>query len=268
MRDTAMTLTEHLAELRRRLLIAAAAVAAGALAGFALYDVFLLDWIRAPFDALAGRADNPFANAQVLVHWLALAPDPVPDSPINLHFFSPIEVFMVKLKVALLAGVVLASPVVFGQLWGFVAAGLHEREKSVIKAFLPVSLLLFAVGIVLAWTLMLPLILYFLIFVTGEGLVPSIMLGKYAGLVAASCLSFGVVFQLPLVLFFLTRLGLVTPAFLAKQRPYAVLTCFILSAVLTPPDVVTQSLMALPMIVLYEAGIVVSRFTAAPDEPR
>ncbi len=264
MREKTLTLTGHLAELRTRLLIALAAVVIGAGAAFMLYDVGLLAMIRAPFDTLAGRTDNPFVSEHSLAHWLSLTPDPVPDPPINLHFFSPIEVFMVKLKVSLLAGVVLASPVVFWQLWAFVAAGLKEKEKKAVRVFLPVSLTLFAVGIALAWFLMLPIVLYFLIFVTGEGLVPSVGLSKYAGLVGGSCLAFGLVFQLPVVLFFLTRFGLVTPAFLAKQRPYAILLMFIVAALLTPPDIVTQTLMALPMIVLYEIGIAVSRFTALP----
>lgn len=261
MQEKTLTLTEHLAELRTRLLIALAAVAIGAGAGFALYDVGLLDVIRAPFDTLAGRTDNPFVAAQFVARWLSLTPNPVPNPPINLHFFSPIEVFMVKIKVSLLAGVVLAAPVVFWQLWAFVGAGLQEREKKAARIFLPASLTLFAIGIALAWFLMLPIVLYFLIFVTGEGLVPSVGLSKYASLVAASCLSFGLIFQLPMALFFLTRFGIVTPAFLAKQRPYAILLMFILAALLTPPDIVTQALMALPMIVLYEVGIAVSRFT-------
>ncbi len=259
MQETTLTLTEHLAELRSRALKALAAVALGAVAGFALYDAGLLDLIRAPFDAVVGRTDNPYVGAFAFLNRLLPEKGTGAEMPLNLHFFSPIEVFMVKLKVSLLAGVILTSPAVFWQIWAFVAAGLTAREKRVVRMFLPVSLCLFAIGIALAWLLMLPVALHFLIVVTGEGLIGTINLSQYTGLVAASCLAFGLVFQLPLALYALTRFGIVTPDFLARRRKYAILLMFVLAALLTPQDVVSQLLMALPMIALYEIGIVVSR---------
>jgi len=239
--------------------VALAAVAVGTLIGYSLYDLGLFHLIRVPFDTLAGRTDNPFVAESGFWRRLLPVPDPYVAEPINLHFFSPIEVFMVKLKLSLLAGVVLSAPVVFWQIWAFVAVGLTEKERRAARVFLPVSLALFVVGILLAWFVILPVVLYFLVFVTGEGLIPTLMLGKYAALVTTVCLSFGLIFQLPVALFFLTRIGLVTPEFLARRRPYAILLIFLIAAVLTPPDIVTQFLMALPMMILFEIGIAVSR---------
>ncbi len=256
-----LSLTEHLAELRKRLLVSLIAVGVGMALVYGLYDAWLLDLIRAPLDGIAGEHANPFAAWQ----WVGLRLSPATETGsaplLNLHFFSPPEVFMVKLKVVFFAGLMLASPVALGQLWAFVSAGLNEREKRAVRLFSPVSLALFLTGVSLAYFVILPVLLSFFIFGIGAGMTPTIMLSRYVSLVTLCCLAFGLVFQVPLVILLLTRIGLVTPDWLARNRKYAILLMFMVSALLTPPDVATQLMMAAPMILLYEVGVWVARVT-------
>jgi len=119
--------------------------------------------------------------------------------------------------------------------------------------------MLFLLGLLIAYLIMLPVVLYFLVIVSGRGLVPTIILSKYVSLVVVCCLAFGVVFEMPLVILFLTQLGIVSPPFLVRNRKYALLLMFILAALLTPPDIITQAMMALPMLALYEASIWLSK---------
>ena len=181
----------------------------------------------------------------------------------DLHFIDPLEVFMVKLKASLFAGFVLAFPFVSWQTWKFVGCGLTARERSACRVFIPVSLILFSAGLLAASFVMAPIVLYFLVIIVGHSLVPMLTISRYVSLVVICCLVFGLSFQLPLVIYMLTRFGLVNPETLAEKRKYAVLIIFISAAMLTPPDIVTQILIGLPLIVLYEAGIVVSRMAVS-----
>lgn len=167
---------------------------------------------------------------------------------------------MIKIKASFFAGVLLASPFIFYQVWKFVAAGLTSNERRTVRVFLPASFVLFMCGLLIAYFIMLPVILYFLVVVSGKGLIPTLILSKYVSLVVVCCLSFGTVFEMPLVILFLTRLGIVSPGFLTRNRKYAILIMFVLAAVLTPPDIITQGMMALPMILLYEGSIWLSKW--------
>lgn len=260
MRDRSMPFLDHFGELRRRAIICALAAFAGMIAAYCLYDAWILNLLRGPLDALSGRSGNPFVLDNPLLDILKSSSENVANLQLNLHFIGPAEVFMVKLKVSFFAGAVLAAPIIFYQVWAFVSAGLKDKERRAVRIFMPASLMLFSCGFLIAYFMMLPVILYFLVIVSGKGLVPSLILSKYTSMVVMCCLSFGLVFQMPIIILFLTRIGLVSPKSLTAKRKYAILVMFILSAILTPPDVVTQIMMALPMIVLYEASIILSRF--------
>lgn len=230
-----MTIVEHLEELRRRLLIAVAAFVVAMVAAFLFVEPILAILIRP-----VGR----------------------------VVFLAPTEAFFVRLKVAALAGVFLSLPVVLYQLWRFVGVGLTPTERRHTLALLPFSLLLFVGGAAFAFFVILPLGVRFLLGYQTAQLTPMISIGAYTSFATAFVLAFGVVFQLPLVVLFLARLGIVTPASLAAGRKYALLGIVILSAVLTPGgDVVSQSLMAIPTYLLYEAGIWIAR-AAAPRPSR
>jgi len=258
-----MSLIGHLDELRSRAIRCFIATFVAMIAAYSCYDPWILDLIRGPLDSLAGRTENPFVFTNPLLRVLTSASGESERLSLDLHFIGPMEVFMIKLKASFFAGAILASPFIFHQVWQFVSGGLTRGERKAVRVFFPASLALFACGLLIAYFVMLPVVLYFLVVVTGSGLVPTLVLGKYASLVVLCCLAFGAVFEMPLVILFLTRFGLVSPGFLVRNRKYALLVMFILAAMLTPPDIITQAMMALPMLVLYEAGIWVSKWAWA-----
>jgi len=254
-----MSFTEHLGELRSRVVFCAVALLLGMMAAYALYDPWILDLLRGPLDTLGNRADNPFVFGNPLLRFLKSSSANGVDLNLNLHFIGPMEGFMVKLKASFFAGAVFASPFILYQVWKFICAGLTMKERRLVRAFLPASVGLFLCGLLIAYFIMLPVVLYFLVMVSGRGIEPTLILSKYVSLVVVCCFAFGIVFEMPVVIFALTGLGLVSPGFLARNRKYAVLLMVILAAMLTPPDVITQAMMALPMLLLYEASIWVSK---------
>ena len=176
-------------------------------------------------------------------------------------FTSPADAFVVRLMLLICGGVVLALPVVVYQLWQFVAAGLKDNEKKYIRFFAPASLILFLVGCVFGYWIIIPVGMKFLLSFATESIVPMITLPNYISFILTLVLAFGLCFQLPLVLMFLAKIGIVTPAFLVQKRKHAIVLILIASAVLTPsPDAISQILMAGPLLVLYELGVVASKF--------
>lgn len=176
-------------------------------------------------------------------------------------FTSPADAFVVRLMLLICGGVVLALPVVIYQLWQFVAAGLKENEKKYIRFFAPASFVLFVVGCVFGYWVIIPVGMKFLLSFATESIIPMITLPNYISFIVTLVLAFGLCFQLPLVLMFLAKIGIVTPAFLAQKRKHAIVLILIASAILTPsPDAISQILMAGPLLVLYELGVVASKF--------
>ena len=254
-----MSLVEHLAELRKRLLFCVIAVVIGMGIAWMCYDPWILNLIKGPLDSLGDRGDNPFVLDNPLLRYLRSSAEESEELNLNLHFITPLEVFMVKLKVSLFAGLIIASPFVLWEIWKFVSIGLTKKERRGVMVFPPIALGFFLCGVLIAYFIMLPVILYFLVVVSGRGLVPTLILSKYTSLVVLFCLTFGVAFEMPLVILFLSKLGIVTPKFLKEKRKYAILLIFLSAAILTPPDVVTQVMVAVPMVLLYEVSIWLSR---------
>lgn len=184
-------------------------------------------------------------------------------SPIGgtLVFIAPEEAFVTNIKVALFGGLFFSSPFVLYQIWQFVSAGLKRDERRYASLFGFSSFILFIIGICFGYFVIVPIGLTFLLGFSNEFLVPMISVGKYVSFVGGLMFAFGVVFQLPLVVLFLTKIGAVTPQFLSRNRRYAIVFIFIAGALLTPPDVITQCLMAVPLILLYELGIIFSKLT-------
>ncbi|MEW6570972.1 MAG: twin-arginine translocase subunit TatC [Nitrospirota bacterium] len=179
----------------------------------------------------------------------------------KLVFLSPAEGFWINMKVALVTALIVSLPVIFQQIWSFVSPGLHEKEKRYVLPFVIVATALFLVGAAFCFFIVLPYALRFLLtYKIGDYMMPMLSVGRYADFCLKFILAFGVVFELPIIILFFTRMGFVTPATLAKHRKYAILLAFVMAAVLTPtPDIFNQTLMAVPMIILYEVGILVSR---------
>ncbi len=184
----------------------------------------------------------------------------------HLVFLSPSEGFLSFITVLAVAGLVLASPVIFYQFWAFAAEALFPSERRYAKLFGPLSLLLFVAGVVFCYAFVIPWSMnFFLSFATGR-MTPMITVGKYIQYVAFLCLSFGLVFEMPLAFVLLTQLGIATPEFLIQKRRHAIVAIFVVSAVLTPPDYVSQILMALPLMGLYEISILLSKWVARRKE--
>ena len=177
----------------------------------------------------------------------------------KLVFTSPPDAFTARIKLTLVIGGILAFPYIIFQAWQFTASALSATEKKYIVFFVPLACVAFLAGILFAYFVMLPISIRFLLSFSSEGMVPMITVNSYISFVGTLLLASGVVFELPLMMLFLTKMGIATPAFLIQKRRHAIVLILIVSAVLTPPDVFTQLIMAIPLIALYEIGIIVSR---------
>ncbi|MFA6318568.1 MAG: twin-arginine translocase subunit TatC [Elusimicrobiota bacterium] len=225
--DPAMPLVEHLAELRRRLIISLAAVAACSAALFHSSGT-LLELVAQP----AGR----------------------------LFFTAPTDAFMTRIKLALYGGFLLALPIVLHQVWGFVARALDQGWRGPLRILTASSYLLFLAGAGLAYFVVLPAAMRFLMACGSPSIQPLMTVGSYVGFAAALCAAFGVVFQLPLVLVILNKAGIVSREYLRAKRSYAWVLAFLAAAVLTPgPDIFSQVALAVPTLLLYEITLLVLR---------
>jgi len=232
--EEGMTFTEHLGELRTRIIYSIVFLILGCFVSFPLIKPFLFPFMMRP---MAGIKD---AEIQVL---------------------GPSEKFMAYFKVGIAAGLVIALPLVLYQLWLFVRPGLKQKEKRWVKGLLWSAVFLFLAGAAFSFFLMLPIALRFLLtFNPGYDIKTQITLDRYFSFTLFLVLAGGLVFQIPLITFFLSLIGLVSPHQMSKYRKYAILATVILAAALTPTgDPVTLSVMGLPIYLLYEISIFVSR---------
>jgi len=186
----------------------------------------------------------------------------------SMVFISATEPFFTYLKVAAIAAVIVSLPVILWQLWAFIAPGLYRHEKRYAIPFVLASCLCFACGTYFGFTLVFPTIFNFLVtFGTSGGEMEAMLsIGSYLSLASKLLLAFGLVFELPIIIFFLARLGIVDHLWLRRHRKYAVLVAFVVGAMLTPPDVLSQTALAVPFLILYEVGIVVARLFGKPRE--
>ena len=179
----------------------------------------------------------------------------------SLVFTSPADAFVARLLLAILGGLVMAMPVVLYQVWVFVSLGLKEQERRFVRLYGPLSFMFFVLGVLFAYYVALPISLKFLLGFSSEWLVPMITVKSYIGFFTSLVLACGIIFELPIVLIFLTAIGVATPEFLMQKRRHAIIIILIISAVITPPDIITLLIMTLPLVVLYEAGVVASKVT-------
>ena len=173
----------------------------------------------------------------------------------QVHFFNPTEGFMIRFKVSLAVGLLAAMPFLLLQVWSFVAPGLFHHERRFVLPVLLASTALFYLGLAFAYAFVVPRMVSFFLSFSAASLQPIINVTQYFAFVTKFCLAFGLVFQIPVVIVLLAWLGLVTPRQLWSQWRYGVVIIFIVAALLTPPDAVSQLMMAIPMVVLYIGAI-------------
>ena len=188
---------------------------------------------------------------------LTLMQRPIADQ--KLVFLSPTEAFFAHIKVSFFASVFISLPIILVQIWRFCAPGLMDREKRYIVPFVFFSTLSFIIGALFCYFLILPYGLAFLLSFATEFLTPQISIGFYISFAFKLIFTFGLVFEVPIVTILLVQIGVITPDFLSKNRGYVIVGAFVMSALLTPPDVVTQVFLAGPVIVLFEISIIVSK---------
>lgn len=176
----------------------------------------------------------------------------------RLVFIQPQEAFLAYLKIAVFSGFLISLPLIIYHIWAFVCPGLKPEEKRYVLFFLPAVILFFCLGCVFAYFVMIPFCVKFLLSFSSNMLVPMISAGSYVSFFCVVILIFGFVFELPVVILLLSRIGIINPVLLRKNRKYVILAIFITAAVLTPPDVFSQIIMAMPLLILYELSIWIS----------
>ena len=190
--------------------------------------------------------------------YLSFIPAQNPD--LTLVFLAPAEAFWMHMKMAFISACIISSPVIFLEIWKFISPGLLSKEKKYEVPFIITTTFLFLIGALFCFLIVLPLAIDFLLNYKTQNIKPMISAEKYIDFCLKFIIAFGAIFELPVLVVFLTRMGIVTTDFLAKNRKYAIIIAFIVAAILTPtPDAFNQTLMAVPIIILYEAGILASR---------
>lgn len=180
---------------------------------------------------------------------------------IDFIYISPSELFLVYIKISLVAGIVVSSPIIFYEIWRFLKPGLEKKERRYMLASLLGGTFFFILGVIFCYTVVLPMVLKFFLSLTMEGIQPMISIGNYISFIATTLLSFGIVFEMPILVLILSKFGLITSEFLKNNRKYIILIIFIVAAILTPPDVISQLLLAAPMLILYELSIFIAKIS-------
>ena len=229
MDETRLPLTDHLSELRTRLFRVVLAWAIGAVAAWSFSEEIFGLLLEPAVAALGAEA--------------------------TLQAIAPTEIFFTYLKCAVLAGFVFALPVIFWQIWAFVSPGLYPNEKTAIVPFVTVSTLLFGGGAAFGYTTVFPLMFSFFTGFDSDFVQSAWTMREVFALTTRLFLAFGVAFELPVVVFFLSVSGIVDARTLLRGTPYAVLGVFVMAAILTPPDWVSQVFLAVPMVGLYLLGV-------------
>jgi sec-independent protein translocase protein TatC len=224
---------EHLAELRRRLIVCVIIIAVFTAAAWNYADV-ILDLVMDPVLRYLPREKS-------------LVYTGLPDA------------FSVTFRIALWAGFVASAPLTMWQLWAFVAPGLRREERSKVPVLTLLATVLFLSGVAFAYFVAFPLTFRFFLTFSSDVMQPLLTVDRYMSLVMSLVLAFALSFQLPLVLMFLARLGIVGPEFLSKNRSYAIVVIFVVAAFLTPPDVVSQIILAAALMLLYEFSVLLVR---------
>lgn len=223
--------TEHLEELRKRLLIVMYFFVGALIIGFLLSKPLIYQMQNAPW------AES-----------------------IQMHAFQVTDPLKIYLLVIVIIGLVVVLPVIMYQLWAFVAPGLYGNERKLTLSYIPIVMILMLIGMAFGYFVLVPYIIQFTFDLSEDmGIETTIGINQYFGFLFRTVLPFGVIFQMPILVLFLTQLGLLTPMFLKKNRKYAYFILLVIAALIAPPDLMTHIMLTIPMIVLYEISIYISK---------
>lgn len=239
--DESQPLISHLIELRNRLLKAVMCV----LIVFAL----LVYWANDIYSLLASPLTERLPQGATMIATNVATP-----------FFTPI-------KLTIITAVFLSVPYILYQLWAFVAPALYKQEKRLVYPLLISSTVLFYTGVAFAYYVVFPLIFGFLTSTAPEGVTMATDISSYLDFVLTIFLAFGICFEVPVAIILLCWSGVTSPNDLREKRPYIIVAAFVIGMLLTPPDIFSQTLLAIPMILLFEVGLIVARFYVPKDEP-
>jgi len=251
-----MSFWGHLDELRKRLVNMSIAIGIGFILCFN-YSEEILGVLMMPLNATIS-----YSLAFPFVHF-------TPNKNLHtLHFTALTEPFMSHLKIGLIAGIIVMVPVLLRQVWLFIAPGLLERERRYAGQFVFFATLFFAAGVLFCFFFLLPFAIPFLVGYKTEHLTPIIKIGEYIDFTLKFMLAAGAVFELPLIMILLGRMGIIQTSSLTKFRKYAFLISFVIGGLLTPtPDAFNMTIMSIPIYLLYELGILGVRIVGRPKEP-
>jgi sec-independent protein translocase protein TatC len=239
MTDEKMPLTAHLEELRKRLIASFVAMGVGFAICYAFKERLFL-FLARPLE------------------------ERLPEGS-TLQYISIPEAFLTYLKLSLFGGFIIAMPVIFYEIWRFVAPGLYEREKRYLVPFVLLSMIFFLGGASFCYFVVFPFVFQFFMSFSDDSLLAMPAIRQYLSFATRLLLAFGLVFEMPIFFFFLGRIGLVSYKGLARQRRLAVVLVFLGAALLTPPDVVSQLMLAGPLMILFELSIQIVRITGRKD---
>ncbi|PQB03904.1 twin-arginine translocase subunit TatC [Aureitalea marina] len=251
-----MSFLDHLEELRWHLIRSTLAVVILATIAF-MFKEFIFDVI------LFGPKKADFPTYRLLcksAQMLGLDSFCFNELPFRVQSRTMAGQFSAHIWTSITAGFILAFPYVLYEFWKFVSPGLHQNERKTARGFILVASLLFFLGVLFGYYVVTPLSMNFLgSYQVSDQVFNDFDLSSYIGLVRACALSSGLIFELPIVIYFLTKIGIVTPEILKKYRKFALVGVLILSAIITPPDIASQIIVAIPVIILYEISILISR---------
>jgi len=275
-KEKRMAIGEHLEELRKRMIYSLILIVILALAGY-VFRVQILEILARPLgigDALSRSQIPPLLDT--LRHFLEgeggayFAPQQVEALVTSfkrllymqsgLVFLHPTEAFFSYIKLAVFTGILVGMPFIIFQIWCYILPALYGNERKYFRNSVAFGTLLFFVGVAFAFIIVIPVAIRFLTGIGGDQLQAFFSISNYISFTMTFLLIFGVIFELPVVIFVLVRVGVISRAFLKAKRKYVVVLAFVTAAILTPPDPFTQLVMAVPILLLYELGILLARF--------
>lgn len=245
-----MSFLDHLEELRWRIVKSVIAILV-----FAIAMWFFKEWVIQHLFIAMTKSD--FISFKMMCKWFDIC---MGEIPVNFQSTKVGTQFSYALLLSLVGGFIIAFPYVFYQLWSFIKPGLRESEKQVVNGITFFVTLLFLLGVVFGYLVVAPLCIQFFGYFTIAPEFQNIwMIGSFMSLIISSVIFSGLLFLLPIVIYILSKIGVVTPEFLIKYRKHSIVGVLILSAIITPPDFISQVIVSVPIIILYEIGIIISR---------